>query len=431
MTVFVYHQDQVLGPYSTSQVNDLLSAGKININAQACIKGTQEWQVLSALPGIVPPPATQVVTPSRSSSAEAPVDDGEGNSEGRTSSLGLVNAFVRWFVNMSPLQGFSMSLFSPLPAFKRRTREEIDIYFNCGDSRSTPNIRDIGGTWPQPWFYWRLLAGGLLTTIAFCFALQYFKNPKLIPGVIVVGAFFMPLACVSFFFEANTPRNISLLQTLRFLVIGGIASLIVALTLFELTPLHKSFLGAMAAGIIEEPAKAVVAIFLLNRCTEYKWILNGLLVGAAVGAGFAGFESAGYILGALLSGAMNQDSLEPFYFTMFLRGVCAPFTHVIWTACIVGALWRAKGDRPLDANIVFSQSFLRPLAFVIALHMLWNSQFLWSLPSNYVGFHLVKYLWIVSLVGSWYLVLLLVQEGLHQVKAAKRKITITPVGTLS
>ncbi|MFK9090737.1 PrsW family glutamic-type intramembrane protease [Bacillus salipaludis] len=54
-------------------------------------------------------------------------------------------------------------------------------------------------------------------------------------------------------------------------------------------------------GIAEELAKAVTVIYFVRRL-KYKYILNGLLLGAAVGAGFAAFETAGYALRGLLSG---------------------------------------------------------------------------------------------------------------------------------
>ncbi|MDQ0871631.1 RsiW-degrading membrane proteinase PrsW (M82 family) [Paenibacillus sp. V4I3] len=42
-------------------------------------------------------------------------------------------------------------------------------------------------------------------------------------------------------------------------------------------------------GLIEEAAKVLAILFCL-RNRKYHFILNGLLVGAAVGSGFAAFE---------------------------------------------------------------------------------------------------------------------------------------------
>jgi RsiW-degrading membrane proteinase PrsW (M82 family) len=265
-----------------------------------------------------------------------------------------------------------------------------------------------------------MLLFGFLVLLGFCFALESFENPKMVPGLIIVGAFFVPLACVTLFFEFNVLRNISLYEVLKLIVGGGVASLIIALFLFATTGLHETFMGATAAGIVEEIAKALAAVFLIRGSLQYKWILNGLLVGAAVGAGFAGFESAGYMLEALFRGLANDEGLSGLYETLAIRAVFAPFCHVVWTASVVGALWRVKKDQPFQMNMFFHKDFLRVLAFVMLLHMLWNSNLLWVLPRNAGLLKGELYLWLVSIVGSWYLALLLVQEGLLQVKTAKQ-----------
>ena len=56
----------------------------------------------------------------------------------------------------------------------------------------------------------------------------------------------------------------------------------------------------MLKGVLEETGKAL-ALLVVVGSLRYRWQLNGLLFGAAVGAGFAGFESAGYAFGAASS----------------------------------------------------------------------------------------------------------------------------------
>ena len=282
-------------------------------------------------------------------------------------------------------------------------------------AREPPHpISQVETLWPRPWFFARLLAFGLLVSLGFWFGAWYFENIRLVPGLIVVSAFFVPLSCVALFFELNVLRNISLYQVCKFVIYGGIVSLLV--TLFvdaSVTGLNKA-LGDMSAGIVEEPAKVLAALALLYGARQYKWILNGILVGAAVGAGFAGFESAGYIFQAFLEAAPGD--VAPFYGTIAIRAVCSPFMHVVWTASLVGALWRVKGDRPLQLSMLLTKDFLRVLSFVVMLHMLWNSGLLFS---RYIRGWPLVFLWLLSFVGSWYLVLLLVKEGLRQVEAAK------------
>ena len=77
----------------------------------------------------------------------------------------------------------------------------------------------------------------------------------------------------------------------KLFLLGGITSLIFSLFLFKWTNLI-SWMGAMSGGIVEETGKAA-ALFLIINNLKYRATLNGLLFGAAVGAGFAAFESSG------------------------------------------------------------------------------------------------------------------------------------------
>lgn len=314
-----------------------------------------------------------------------------------------VQAFVRWFTGLGRLNGFRVGhLLSG--AFKRRSREEVETYFLCGGPHTTPELKEVPTEWPRPWYFWRLLVFGALVFIGFQFGFEQLGGSMLLPGLIIVGAFFVPLACGTLFFEFNILRNISLYQELKYIMAGGILSMLATLFLYQFSGLHETFLGATSAGIVEETAKLLTAVFLVWGQKGRRWILNGIVVGAAVGVGFAGFETAGYIFNAPRS----------MYATLFERAVYAPFCHVVWTAATAGALWSVVADHGFSMGMFFDWKFLRVFAFVMLLHMFWNTGMLWSMS----GYSLV-YGWIISILGSWYLVLLVTQEGLNQVKAAK------------
>ena len=70
-----------------------------------------------------------------------------------------------------------------------------------------------------------------------------------------------------------------------------------------------------------------------------------MLFGAAIGAGFACFESAGYAFHYLLTAPESLFSDQRFNVpaateVIVVRGLLAPFGHVVWTALAAGALWR-------------------------------------------------------------------------------------------
>jgi RsiW-degrading membrane proteinase PrsW (M82 family) len=193
-----------------------------------------------------------------------------------------------------------------------------------------------------------------------------------------------------------------------------VASILISLFGFEYSNLH--WLGASSAGIVEEIGK-LLAVVVFCRQGNYKYILNGLLFGAAVGAGFSAFESAGYAFDRLWSSA-NVDAMLG---TMYTRAFLAPFGHVPRTAIAAGALWRAKGDRPFSFSMFVDARFLKAFSIPVVLHMIWNA----PIPSP---FNVVQL--SMGVIG-WIVVLGLVQQGLQQVRDEQRKAAKTMLATRS
>jgi protease PrsW len=213
----------------------------------------------------------------------------------------------------------------------------------------------------------------------------------------------VPLSLLIFFFEVNVPRNISLYQVLRLAMLGGLASIVVALFGFKFTGID-TWLGAAGAGIVEEIGKAS-ALLLVVRRPRYRWTLNGLLFGATVGTGFAVFESAGYALNSAFTG--GDQAMRA---TIMQRGVLAVLGgHVLWTGLVGAALWRVRGDKPFKPEIFVDPRFLRVLGICMVMHMTWNS----PIPETFYA----KYLALG--VVAWLLVFGFVQDGLKQVREAQ------------
>lgn len=318
------------------------------------------------------------------------------------------------FASLDKLEGFSLGeMFSEV--FKKRTPEEIDDYFLVGTYRTTPPIQDVQTGWPKPWLFLRVLLFIGIVYVGFLVALHEFGNPRLIPGLIMVGSIAVPAAVLILFFELNTPRNVSLRHLIMLFSGGGVVSLFVALIGFRLA--HLGWLGALGTGLIEESAK-LVTVALMVRQTRFKYILNGILLGAAIGAGFSAFETAGY---AFWDALLQTGSLDVTMSQILYRSVLVPLgDHVIWTAIAAAAFWRAKGDRPLALGMFFDPAFLRLFSIPVLLHAAWDIPF--SLP-----FYLKET--AIGLVG-WFIVLGLVQQGLRQVKdeqqqAARRELEST------
>mgnify|MGYP003318407961 CR=1 FL=1 len=313
------------------------------------------------------------------------------------------------FAGIEKLEGFSLSrLFSDV--FKHHPAAEVEGMFTIGTERTTPKIENVDCSWPRPWMFFRALAGSVFVYVLFVVGWECFANVNLLPGLIAVGAFAMPIATLVFFFEVNVRRNVSVYQVMRLVVKGGVISILFSLVLYVLPLEELSGLGASVAGMIEEPGK-LFALLVMAKSDRYHYKLNGLLLGAAVGTGFAAFESMGYAFSILLDegpGAMSGNIL--------LRGFFSPFGHVVWTAICGFALWRVKGKKAFTWNMVEDVKFWHLALVPVVLHAIWNADF--ELP------FLAKYFTLG--IVAWSVVLALVQEGLKELREEQRIVMSLP-----
>lgn len=308
-----------------------------------------------------------------------------------------VGRHVRTITETEELEGFNVQEFFS-DVSKRRTDEDIEEFFIVGTRLTTPQLRDVDANWPKPWLFFKTLTLTLLIYFGFVFAFNTFHNPNLVPGLIMMGSVAVPVSVVFFFYEMNVLRNVSVYQVFKALLAGGLLSLVTSLYGFQV--LNLDWLGASSAGIIEETGK-LLALIILYRETKSRWILNGLLLGGAVGAGFAAFESAGYALRLLIVGGP-----EAMFEVIWVRGLLSPGAHVAWTALVGAALWRVRGDRPLSWEMLQDMRFLRVFGMVIGLHMLWNA----PIPLPLFATQLAL------MVIAWMAILGFVQAGLKQVR---------------
>jgi len=289
---------------------------------------------------------------------------------------------------------------------KPHTAEETEEVFATGLRVTASQRAQMEFQSPTPWVFSRMLLFFGTAFVALWFSWTEFKAINVLPGVILVGSFAFPLAAAVFFFECNAAKDISLFVFSRLFVWGGVLSILLALALFKLTESLEASMGASVAAIAEEPAK-LAAVVILTRSMFYRWTTNGICLGAAVGAGFAAFESAGYAMQVLLASGGSTDAMLD---NIVDRGVLAPFAHVVWTAIAAGALWRVKGARPFEWSMVFERRCLAPLLAVMCLHGIWNS----SLPARLPA---LSGYFLLGVVG-WTIAIGLLLGGLRELKEA-------------
>ena len=317
--------------------------------------------------------------------------------------------FSKWSARVSAaaglerVQGFSLGdLLSDV--FTKRSDAEVEEYFVGGTPTTTPEVMSVATDWPRPWAFARIFLLSVVAYFLLVYGFREFGNPYFLPGIMVVGSLAFPLTILIFFYEMNVPRNVSLLFLLKWLVFGGVLSLLAALFGFRVSNL-SSWLGAMSAGIVEESAK-LVALLLVARNTRYRWTLNGLLIGAAVGTGFSIFETMGYVCvqGFLKGGQDGMFAIITQRGWLNLLG-----DHSLWTGLVGAALWRVRGVSEFRFDMLSDPRFLRVFALVVALHMVNN------MPVNLPLFG--KYL-VIGFV-AWATILSFIQYGLREVRSAQ------------
>lgn len=292
-------------------------------------------------------------------------------------------------------------------AFKKHKTEELDDIFVCGTKVTTPDVKDINPQSAGAWVYLRIFIFFLIAYIPVRIGYITYGNANFLPALIMLGAFAMPVTVLIFFFEINIFKNIPFYRVVEYFILGGSLSLITAILFFELdlnTDI-STYTGALMVGLIEEAAKATIVALFLFRDKKCKYILNGLLIGAAVGAGFAAFETAGYILRY----GMNYG-VATMLGTIKVRGFLAPGGHVAWAAIEGAALMLVKGFDKLEKKHLNDKRFLLICLIPIVLHGIWD------MPIN-LPFYGVP---IIMTVLAWIVIIYFINLGLKQVDEAKK-----------
>lgn len=292
---------------------------------------------------------------------------------------------------------------------KTHSRQEAETVFACGTPGTTPKLTSAEAAWPQPWLWSRVLAGIGIAFLMLMLCCEMFNNINALPGTIILGSFMVPVAVLVFFFELNTPKNISFYNVLKIFLVGGCASLLVAIALFSLLKdTGKPFLEAIITGVVEEVAKAGIVAYFVFREKDAKYTVNGLLIGAAVGAGFAAFESAGYALRFFLQGNFGV-MME----VIFLRAALAIGGHVVWAPMAGYAMMLAKGDEPLNLKVFAKAAFWKIFALPIVMHAIWDMPILTTVETPVVQ--------IVLCLAAWVVIFVLIGNGLTQLAEQVKK----------
>lgn len=398
---YYVHNGAPAGPVNAEALLRLAADGVVYPTTYVWQEGMPSWQAAGEVPGLLPPPPPPLAMPLPA----VPPPSGR-------SILGEIGVGISRAAELPTLSGVPIREVLLGGLQPGVTTSHIEDLFAVGTERTTPNLADVPSGWPTPRVFWRIFFGAVATYLLLLFGLRQFGNTNFLPGMIVIGSFVVPLSIVVLFFELNVPRNVSIYQVGKMVLLGGALSLVVTMFVGAVIPsgVGNVFL-AMLTGVVEEVGKGLVLLIIIGAL-RYRYQLNGLLFGAAVGAGFAGFESAGYAFNLSLANAGSLAEVTQMATgNILIRGLLAPGGHVIWTAMVASGLWKVRGDRPFQIGMLFHPVVLRRFLVAVVLHGLWDTD-VWFIP---------QILWcVLLLVVGWYIVFGILKQSLAEVEAAKQ-----------
>lgn len=231
----------------------------------------------------------------------------------------------------------------------------------------TTTVTTRGARVPRPgpsWF--RILASGLALWVATVLVTFATGNSNLIPTVILLGSFVVPATFVMYALR-RADEVMTAERIVSAFIAGGVLGVLGASVLesaFLRSPSGPAYVGV---GLIEEAVK-LAALWLLARRLPRYTRRDGIVLGAAVGFGFAAFESAGYAFNALFTA--QGLSLMNLVETEVLRGILTPVGHGVWTAILGGALFSVAARR---GRLRPSVSLFGWYLVVALLHGLWDA----------------------------------------------------------
>lgn len=295
--------------------------------------------------------------------------------------------------------------------FKKHEAYESEEIFICGTCKTTPSESEIATSWPRPWLYSRVLAALAITYFILLLCWNFFSNENVIPGLIFIGSLMAPFAVLIFFFEINVPRNISIVEIVKVFFVGGCASLLLTLFLFSISSNNSlDLIGATITGIIEEIGKMLIVAYYVSKMNGKKYLLNGIVLGGAVGAGFAVFESAGYAFRNL----WQTGSMQQMFDTIYLRAFLSAGGHVAWAAVSGFAIILVMKDvEGFDWGKLIDKKFLSIFLIPIVLHAMWD----WDVLINILGI----FNSIILIVAIWIVLLVFIDRGLREINEIQTK----------
>ncbi len=190
------------------------------------------------------------------------------------------------------------------------------------------------------------------------------SNSNLFPTVVMVGNFMVPVAYVAFLYERRNLSRLKMPTVSMAFLYGGLLGILGASILepFFITELNPG--AILKIGLIEEFAK-ILGVLVIARHRLHDSEMDGLILGAASGMGFAALESNGYAFTAFLE---SGGSISVAVGVTLIRGLFSPLGHGTWTAILASVMFRES----MCCNFRINLQVIGAYLLVSFLHAMWN-----------------------------------------------------------
>lgn len=306
---------------------------------------------------------------------------------------------------------------------EKHTPEETAEVFIGGTELTTPKKEEMLAKWKKPFIFARFFGIFAAVLLVAYVIYNYFGHTSGMFTLLAGLPFIVPMTVMILVWEMHIPRNMSLVELLKIMGLGGILSIILVF--------FMPSTATVWAGLIEEPVKLII-IYLILKKKNRVYILDGVLIGMAVGTGFAVFETLMYVFNTygeaiviyvvnVMSGTIGDLSVNEIMLlsgaealhTALLRAFNAVAGHGLYAALYGGGLVMAKGEEEVGIKHILDFRFLKYFAIAIGLHALNNMGVDFGLPWFFNDTISVQLL-IINVIGIAVLLSLL-KVGVNQV----------------
>ncbi len=248
----------------------------------------------------------------------------------------------------------------------------------------------IGRAWAPRW--WLVLPIGLVLWIATVADTMYTSNLILLPTVVLLGSFLVPVTGVVWYLDHDGSPALSARRIVSAFILSGVLGALAASVLEYWLVYGPGTIGNLKVGLIEELVKGVLIVLFALGIRKYT-TRDGMVLGATIGFGFAAFESSGYALASLfvVQGSQLFLSVPSLVIEELVRAVLAPFGHGLWTAILGGVIFHGARNGRLRPTLAIVITY----AGVSLLHAAFDSF------GGIVGYVVISIIGIVPLVYLW------------------------------